>query len=79
MTEKDTVKKTLIFPRKLDNLLRVQSAIHNTSQGQEIVNILTRAIEPQIIKLLEAEQQFAEPAAIAASEHDPHKDKKNKK
>ncbi|HZK55446.1 MAG TPA: hypothetical protein VFC84_14780 [Desulfosporosinus sp.] len=64
------IKKTLIFPKRLDNVLRIQSAIKNISQGELIVNILTDAIDPKLYDLLD------EPTprdAIAASEKAPTK------
>jgi len=74
--DEEQIKKTLIIPKRIDNLLRIQSAIQNISQGQLIVDILTAGINPDLIPLLDME--MARPDDVAASEMAP-KDKRNKK
>ena len=71
MTEKDTIKKTIIFPKRLDNVLRIQAAISNRSQTDLIIDILEKSIDPKLYDLLDDA-----PKEIAASETAPQgKDK----
>ncbi len=53
MTEKDTVKKTIIFPKRLDNVLRIQAAIADKSQTELIVEILENNVNPKLYDLLD--------------------------
>lgn len=68
MTEKDTIKKTLIIPKRLDNVLRIQAAIQNRSQADLIIDILESAIDPKLYELID---NAPDAKSIAASETAP--------
>lgn len=73
MTEKDTIKKTLIFPKRLDNVLRIQAAINNISQADLIIDILESAIDPKLYELIDNAPNVDSVAASEAAPKDKRK------